>query len=271
MNTGLKVITGLIVVGAVVALGVVIASYTQVDQSESAVIVRVGKVDRVLTAGYYWINPFLEDAHFFSTRQQAYATKAAAASSDLQNVEAEITVNYSLNAESVTQLYVTFNRDLEAKVLQPSLQDSIKAATAKYTAEQLITKREDVRGEIKRVLNESVNNKAPGIATIIDVSITNFTFSSGFDRAIEAKVNAEQEALKAKNELERVKFEAAQSIAKAQAEAQSIRLQSDAANNPRFVELKQLEVQLEFAKKWDGRLPQNLYGSAPIPFLQLGN
>ncbi len=83
-------------------------------------------------------------------------------------------------------------------------------------------------------------------------------------------MTAEQNALAAKNKLEQIKYEADQKVATAEADAKSIRLQSDAANNEKYVSLKKIEVQLEFAKHWDGKLPVNLYGSAPIPFLDLG-
>ena len=258
--------------GALLALVIIISllPFTTVDTGERVVVVRLGKVDRVLGQGFHWVNPFLEDTHTYDIRQQKEEVEASAASKDLQSITAKVAVNYELNPERVGELYTTLKSDFKNRVIDPSVQEAVKASTAKYTAEESVTKRELVKTEIKRALAEQINNKSNGLIIVKDVSLTNFDFSPQFNAAIEAKVRAEQEALKAKNDLERVKFEAEQQIAKAHAEAQSIRLQSDAANNPRYVELKQLEVQLEFAKKWNGQLPTNLYGSAPIPFLQLG-
>ncbi len=269
-----KVIGGCILLLITVGVLLAIAPFITVDAGERVVVTRVGKVDRVLENGFHWINPFLEDTYTYDVRTQAHKVSASAASSDLQSVSAEVTVNYVLNSNRVGEIYAQLGSDakvLLAKVMDPSVQEAVKSSTAKYTAEQLIGKREQVKGEINRLLVENVEKKALGLVMVTDVSITNFDFSKSFNEAIELKVKAEQEALTAKNQLEQVKYEAEQRVAKAEAEAKSIRLQSDAANNPRFVELKQLEVQLEFAKKWNGVLPVNLYGSAPIPFLQLSN
>jgi regulator of protease activity HflC (stomatin/prohibitin superfamily) len=63
---------------------------------------------------------------------------------------------------------------------------------------------------------------------INQVDILDFSFSKTFNEAIEAKVTAEQEALKAKANLERVKFEAQQEIEKAKAEAEKIKIQAEA-------------------------------------------
>lgn len=269
--TGVKL--GLYVGGSIllIMLLVAIAPFKQVEAGERVVVTHLGKVDRVLENGFHWINPFTEDTHTYDVQKQIYSVTAEAASSDLQNVSTEVAVNFRLNDKTIAELYASLGDNYETKILVPSVQEAVKSATSKYTAEQLITKREIVKDDIQKALINGVNKKANDLVVVEDISITNFKFSAGFDRAIESKVTAEQEALKAKNELEKVKFEAEQKVAQAQAEAQSIRLQSDAANNPRFVELKQLEVQLEFAKKWNGQLPTNLYGSAPIPFLQLGN
>lgn len=267
-----KVILGLGAFVGFIILIVCLSSFVTVDAGERVVVTRVGKVDRILENGFHWLNPFLEDSYTYDVRTQAYKVPASAASSDLQSVSAEVTVNFTLNANRVGEIYTQLGSDSEvllAKVLDPSVQEAVKSATAKYSAEQLIGKREQVKAEINRLLIENVDKKAIGLVLVTDVSITNFDFSASFNAAIELKVKAEQEALTAKNELEKVKFEAEQRVAQAQAEAQSIRLQSDAANNPRYVELKQLEVQLKLYEKWNGVLPVNIYGSAPIPFLQL--
>ena len=106
---------------------------------------------------------------------------------------------------------------------------------------------------------------------ISNISITDFDFSVDFNNSIEKKVKAEQDALTAKNKLEQIKFEAEQTIATARASAESIKLQSDAANNERYINLKALEVKMEMAKRWDGKLPVNVYAGAPLPILDVLN
>lgn len=245
--------------------------FTIVDAGERGVVLKLGKVDRVLDEGLSWVTPFIEDVEKMDVRTQVENVEASAASKDLQSVHTTIAVNYNLEPARVGELYTTIGKDYKTRVIDPSVQEAIKAATAKYTAEESITKRELVRDDIKTLLLTSISAKAPGLIHVTDVSIVNFEFSKSFDAAIEAKVTAEQRALEAKNQLEQIKFEAEQKIATARAEAESVRLQAAAlAQNSQVIELRQLEVQKAFAEKWNGVLPINLYGSAPIPFLQIG-
>lgn len=252
-----------------VGLIVVVSSwpFTIINSTERGIVLRNGAINRVLTEGLHWRTPLIEDVEKVDVTTQNEAVDSNAASKDLQTVSAKIAVNYNLDPNKVDALWRNFQGEHETRVIAPAVQEAVKAATAKYTAEELITKRELVKETITNNLKERL---AAVDIIVTNVSIVNFDFSAQFNQAIEAKVTAEQSALAAKNKLEQVKYEAEQKVATAQAEAQSIRLQSEAANNQKYVELKQLDVQLEFAKKWNGQLPTNLYGSAPIPFLQLG-
>lgn len=264
----MKYLIGTIVIIAILTL---IAPFTIVGAGDRAVVTRLGQVSRTIDPGVHFVTPLIESVHKFDVRTQKESVEASAASKDLQDVHAEIAVNYNVNPESVAALYSTIGSDYVNVIIAPSLQEGIKAATAKYTAEELITKRALVTDEILTNVKEGVLEKAKGDYLIVtSVAITNFKFSESFNSSIEAKVKAEQDALTAKNKLEQVKFEAEQKIATAKAEAESIKLQSEAANNEKYISLKRLEVQKAFADKWNGVLPVNLYGSAPIPFLELG-
>lgn len=268
MTTGAKaIIWG--IVGVVVLIVLMMAwPFTQINEGERGIVLKFGSAqNEVLTTGLKVINPFSTDIEKMDVRVQKEEVTASAASKDLQTVSAKIAVTYHLDETKLIDIYKSVRQDYSNRYIAPNIQEAVKAATAKYTAEELITKREAVRDEIQT----NFQSKISTTGILVDaIAIVDFDFSSQFNAAIEAKVTAEQRAKEAENKLKQVEAEAKQQIAKAEAEAQSIRLQSDAANNPRFVELKQLEVQLEFAKKWNGQLPTNLYGSAPIPFLQLG-
>lgn len=257
-------------IGGIIIFFLVISlmPFTIVSAGERAVVLHFGKVDRVLSEGVHWVTPWVESIETLDVRTQKEEVVANSASKDLQTVTTKVALNYNLDAEQVGELWASIGKDYKARVIDPSIQEAVKAATAKYTAEELITKRELVRDDMRNALIERLSKDNIHVS---EVSIVDFDFSAGFNASIEAKVKAEQDALTAKNKLEQVKFEAEQRVATAEAEARSIRLQSDAANNEKYISLKQLEVQLEFAKRWNGVLPQNLYGSAPIPFLQLGN
>jgi len=134
----------------------------------------------------------------------------------------------------------------------------VKAGTAKFTAEELITRREQVREVTKQFLREKLE---PRGIIVDEFNIVNFAFSNTFNSAIEAKVTAEQSALAAKNKLEQIKFEADQRIAEARGKAEAIHVESEALrDNPQILELRALE-------KWDGVLPQVTGGA--IPFINL--
>lgn len=244
----------------------IINPFTIVPSSHIGIVQRWGAPVREIVPGLHVRIPFAESVRLVDVSTQKEQVEASAASKDLQTVNAMIAVNYNVDPSHVTWVWTTFRGNEGENVIAPAVQEAVKASTAKYSAEELITKRELIKSDIQQLLKARL---AEAKIIVTNVSIVNFNFSGGFNKAIEDKVKAEQEALKAKNDLERVKFEAEQKIAQAQAEAEAIRLSSNAANNSRYVELKQLEVQLEFAKKWNGILPVNLYGSAPIPFLDL--
>ena len=98
---------------------------------------------------------------------------------------------------------------------------------------------------------------------MVDVSIVNFKFSAQFTQAIENKQTAEQMALKASRDLDRIKIEAQQKIAAAQAEAESLRLQRQNIT-PDLVELRRIEAMQQAIQKWNGVLPQVTGGAMPF-------
>lgn len=255
---------------ALIALVVILSNlpFTQIDEGERGIVLKFGQAqNKILQTGLHFINPFTTDVDRMDVKVQKEEIPAGAASKDLQAVSSRIAVTYHLDEAKLIDIFKSVRKDYSNRYVSPNIQEAVKAATAKYTAEELITKREAVRDDIRNNFVE----KLVGTGIIVDnVSIVDFDFSGQFNAAIEAKVTAEQKAKEAQNKLVQVQAEAQQSIEKAKAEAQSIRLQSEAANNDKFIQLKQLEVQLAFAQKWNGVLPENLYGSAPIPFLQLG-
>jgi regulator of protease activity HflC (stomatin/prohibitin superfamily) len=149
---------------------------------------------------------------------------------------------------------------VESKVIDPRIQEVVKAVVARYSAEELLAKREEVKQEVELALR---NQLASYNIVVEAIQITNFQFSASFDHAIEAKQTAEQNALKAKNDLERIKIEADQKIAMAKAEAETIRIQADAIRAQGGAEY----VQLKAIEKWNGQLPQ--VSGANTPFISL--
>lgn len=250
---------GALGLGVFIALILLIGSFTTVQPGEKALIIRFGTIRSVLEPGISMKAPLIDKVIKLDVQTQKLETEATAASKDLQNTTARIAVNYQLEPGNEKLLYSTIGLNYENTILSPAVQESVKAATAKYTAEELITKREAVREEIKKNLKDRLTDR---YIIVSDVNIINFAFSESFNEAIEAKVTAEQQALASKNKLEQTKYEADQRVVQAKAEAEAIRIQSDALKENRGL------VDLEAVKKWNGVLPMYMSGSA-VPFLNL--
>ena len=229
-----------------------------VSPGEIALITRLGKLqDSVNTE---WLNfkiPLIDKVIRINIQTQKVEATANAASKDLQNISATIAVNGAVLPSFAKELYRNLgDATLVAdKIINPSIQESVKAATAKYTAEELITKRTAVSQEIRALLVEKLEKRWSQVS---DVNIVNFQFSADLDAAIEKKVKAEQEALAEKNKLESVKFQAQQKIEQAKAEAESIRIQAEAIKSQWWAEY----VNLKRIEKRDGKLPQTSLGSS---------
>lgn len=256
-------------IAAVVALLFLLrfAPVVTVPAGTRGVVTLFGKVQPVaLEPGLHLINPFAR-VIAISTRIQKTDSQGDAASRDLQQVTTHIALQYHLDAQDVAQFYQKVGLNYDETVVAPQIQETFKAVTARYTAEELITKREDVRAAIRDLLDAKLKDLTGNALRVDDFSITNFSFSPSFSAAIEAKQEAEQLALKARRDLERVQVEAQQKVALAQAEAESLRLQKQEIT-PDLIKLREIEVQRQAIDKWDGHLPK-VNGGA-LPFINLG-
>lgn len=213
---------------------------------------------KVVGEGLYFRIPLIESVQSMDVKVQKYEMKSDAASKDLQTVHSVVALNFHIDPDRVANIYQDVGLLFRDRIIDPAMQEAIKASTAKFTAEELITKREMVRDDIKAQLTARL--KASNIL-VDEFNIVNFEFSKNFNDAIEAKVTAEQQALAAKNKLEQIKFEADQKIAEARGKAEAMTIESNALrSNPQILELRALE-------KWNGTLPQVTGGA--IPFINL--
>lgn len=212
--------------------------------------------------GLYAVVPLAQGVELMDVQTHAHKAPARAASRDLQEVSTEITLNFSLDPMRVVQVYRTLRRDYEQRIIEPSVQEAVKAATAQFDAERLIVEREQVRADIERILRERL--LVHGIL-LDQMSITNFEFGQAFTEAIEGKVTATQNALKAQNEVVSAKAHADAAIAEARGKAEAIRIQTEAISAHGGDDY----VRLQAILKWDGGLPQVMSGTAPLPFLNL--
>lgn len=227
------------------------------------VLLQFGAVKGVLGEGIHLRVPLVQRVDLFDVRIQKTETDAAAASRDLQVVTSKIAVNYHADPEAVGRLYQTVGKGYANTIIAPAVQETVKAVTARYTAEELITKRQEVSAEARDLLAERLR---PYGIVVDGYNIVNFDFSQEFNKAIEAKQTAEQLALKAKRDLERVKIEAEQKVTQAKAEAEALRIQREQVT-PELLRLREIEVQRMAVEKWDGKLPSVTGGA--LPFIQV--
>lgn len=254
-----------IAIGLLIVIGLFMSVYI-VPAGERGVLLTFGKADDVaMREGLHFKIPLAQRVVKMDVKTQKYEADASAASEDLQIVSTKIAVNYRLTPESTPKLFKTVGVAYQDRVIQPTVQEVVKASTARFTAEELITRRPEVKEMIKELLKERLQER--GIV-IEDISITNFEFSESFNTAIEAKVEAEQLKLKAERDLQRIEIEAQQKITQAEAEAEALRLQKQEIT-PDLIKLRQIEVQRTAIEKWNGILPTVTGGA--IPFIDMRN
>lgn len=284
MNPLARTVVPLIVL--LIAALAVLGSLTVVIESGHVGVVRsFGAVQPdPLPEGLHFKKPFIDQVEQMDIRLTASHGKATAASRDLQTVTTEVTTQYSLNGQLAPLTYQRIGNlgKVSAALVEPGIQECVKSVTAKFTAEELVTKREVVKTQIQQALESFLNHTlkekgVEGAIVIANIAITDFDFSEEFNRAIESKVKAEQEALQAKNvKLMRVtqaEAAAAQRQLEADAEAYSTTVQSKARAEAIQRESEALKqspelIKLRTVEKWDGVLPR-ISGGGVVPFLNV--
>jgi len=241
--------------------------WTQVGPGQRGVVLNFGAVQKsVLNEGLHPRIPVMQEIVLVDVKVQKAETEAAAASKDLQDVTSRVALNYHIVPEKANIVYQKLGVQFKERIIDPAIQEVVKAVTANYTAEELITKRPSVSEAMRLALTERL--MANNIA-VDAFSIVVFSFSPVFTEAIEAKQTAEQLALKARRDLDRIKIEAEQKIIAATAEAESLKLQK-ANISPDLIELRRIEANMKAIEKWNGILPQ-VTGSGAIPMIGLAD
>jgi regulator of protease activity HflC (stomatin/prohibitin superfamily) len=271
-----------------VAAFAIFSAMTVIVQSGNVgVITTLGAVQpNALPEGFHFRKPFIDSVQQIDIRLTASHAQATAASKDLQSVTTQVTMQYSLNGALAPQIYqrIGLLSKVSASLVEPAIQECVKGVTAKFTAEELVTKRELVKQQIQDALSHFINNtlREKGLENAVNIAnlaITDFNFSPEFNRAIEAKVKAEQMALQAKNEkimrVTQAEASAEERTLAASAEAFSTEVQSKAradAIQREALALKQSPeiIQLRSIEKWDGVLPR-ISGGGVVPFLNVGD
>lgn len=264
-NSGFKGVKWII--AGVVAVVLCASSFTIVPAGSTGVVLTLGKVSQTsFTEGFHLKIPFIQEVEDMSNKIQVYETPASAVSKDLQTVSSTIAVNYRLVSDKSAEMYKNVGMEYQTILITPVVQECMKSATAKYTAEELITKRNEVGEEVKSALSDKLNDYGIYIEKF---NIVNFDFSSEYNEAIEAKQVAEQNLLKTQTEQEQAiviaEANAKQKVIAANAQAEAILAEAQAqadANKLLEESLSDKVIAYEQIQKWNGVMPKVTSGDS---------
>ena len=220
---------------------------------------RFGQVqDTMLNEGLNLKVPFIEKIVLMDCRTQKTEYTMEASSKDLQKISNfKIAINYNITNDTANKLYRSVGVDYKSIIVEPAIQEAMKATVANYTAEELITKRNEVSEFALNKLSPKLQEN--GI-TLTSLNILDLAFSNEFDTAVEQKQIVEQETQKAQYELEKAKVENQKKIENAQADAEVMAAQN-AQITDNYLRLKEIENQKAMIEKWNGQLPTTMTGS----------
>jgi prohibitin 2 len=249
-----------VVVLALLALGLSGCGVHTVDTGHRGIKVRFGQVEgEALPEGLYFVNPVTTTIVQIDTRTQRWDDKTDAYTKDVQISHIAFTLNYQLRPEAAATVFRTVGADWANKLIGQVLYQDLKDVIAKWDAVDLIANRQKATDDAQAAIVRDLQQRNIVVSGFF---LNDIAFSNEFDRAVEEKVIAAQQALQAQNQTERIKQEAQQKVIQAQAEAQSMKIRADAlAQNPKLVEW-------EAVQKWNGVLPQYTLGGA-MPFIQV--
>ena len=290
-----KSITKWAIIDPVVALVTIIVLFVfwpwqSVPTGYRGVVTQFGEIKRVEGEGLHFVKPWESLTNFNLRAKTAHVEKAEAATIDTQPVVTGLTVRYNIVPNKLAHVYEQYSHDGDlSSYVETATMESFKAVTAQFTATELIKKRAEVSDRVWKALNTKLEKYG---ANVLNIDMTQFAFSKEYMHSINQKTTEEQNKQLEDNKLQTVisreqqKVEVAKAAATvtrenadatayselkiATAKADAMKLQNVALQQSKDVlELKRIEVELEKARKWDGQLPTNMYGSAPIPFIDI--
>ncbi|WP_087754014.1 prohibitin family protein, partial [Paraburkholderia caledonica] len=262
-----------LIVGAVIAVVLLIAifllwPFASVPAGYVGVMTSFGAPSAsIYDPGIHFRMPISQSMHNVYVGVYKAESDVAGSSKDLQQVDMKVSVNFNILPSAAVGVYSNLGGDPWTQVMDPAVHDIAKAVAARYEATDLIQKRDQVSQEMREALLTRFKNIGVNVSA---VNIVDFSFSKQFNDAIEAKITAQQNALRVENEITQTKWEAqkrvvesdaALQVAQNQAKANSILGQSLAAN-PSIIEKLKID-------RWDGHYPTYMM-SGSVPMIQIG-
>ena len=239
---------------------VIINPVAIVGVGERGVKVTLGQVSpQSYTEGVHIVTPFIQKIYNMDVKTQKYNMATQVYTKDIQQAKITYVTNYNLQPQNAHNMYREVGRDYINVVLLPVIEGTIKDVIGKWNAQDLVANREKAADEILRKLQTQLT---PRYINVTDFQMVEIKYSDTFEKAIESKVTAEQEALKAKNKTVQVQEEARQKVISAEAEAKSMAIRANALTQNKAL------VQYEAVQKWDGKLPEYMMGNS-IPFINM--
>lgn len=233
-----------------------------VGVGERGVKVTLGQVSPTsYTEGIHLITPFISHIKTMDVKTQKDTKQTPVYTKDIQQAVISYVINYNLQPENVHKMYREVGTDYQDKILLPVVEGTLKDVIGKWNAQDLVANREKATREI---LSKLQSHLSKNYIDVTDFQMVAIDYSDVFERAIEAKVTAEQDALKAKNKTVQIQEEAKQKIITAEAEAKSMAIRANALTQNKAL------VEYEAVQKWNGVLPQYMMGNS-IPFINLSS
>lgn len=260
------------VVVAIVAVVLFFGSFVIIEAEEVGVPVTLGEIGDTPAYGFTWKAPFFTDYVRFEKTTQRMKLQDQTYTKDLQPAEVKYTFTYKIVPENACELYRSAGCGYESKIIDPALDDALKGVFGRWTATELVANRNKVANQIEERLKEELPK---GFFCEISIKLDDISYSDAFEKGIEQKVLAEQEAQKAKNKTVQIEEEGRQkviqaqaeadaAIAKAEGEARAISIKADGQakamdiegaavrRNSQYLELRKLDVQQKMAESSSG-------------------
>ena len=234
--------------------------FVMVGPGERGIKIKLGQVEsESYGEGLHFIFPFIQKFKTMNVKTQKVTLNTAVYTKDIQQAKITYVINFNVQPDNVNKLFQEIGTDYKNTILLPVAEGTIKDIIGKWNAQDLIANREIATNDILFKLQGQLKDN---YLNITDFQLVEINYSDVFERAIESKVTAEQEALKAKNKTVQVEEEAKQKVIAAQAEAKSMAIRAQALTQNKSL------VEYEAVQKWDGKMPQYMMGNS-IPFINI--